>query len=160
MTDIAPRSWRSILFKPGRPPLRRKTAYLLCGLMLLAVLVLDVLILTDSQILGRIAAQQLRKHAGDTLKFDDLTLTVGGRLRLDGVKIQPPRLSEPLLTAPRVRVDVGYRDGGVVAEAVTLDEPRIRISDRTLRELEGAESEPRKPISHVVHARFLPRITC
>ena len=140
--------------------MRRRTAYLLCVVVFLAVLVLDVLVLTDSRVLGRIAAQQLQKHAGDTLKFDELTLSVGGRLRLEGVRIQPPKLSQPILTAPRVRVDVGYRDGGVVAETVVLDEPRIRFSDKLLKEMEGAKDEPRRPISHLVHARLLPRITC
>ena len=160
MTDNAPRSWRSILFRAGRPPLRRRTAILLCLGFLAATLVLDVLLLTNARVLGRIAEVQIRARAGDLLAFESLTLTIGGQLRMERAELRFPDPARPLLTARRIRVSIGHRDGGIVAESVTLEEPRIRFSDAIATEIEGPGGAPRRPLRDLVPARHLPRLLC
>jgi hypothetical protein len=160
MTDIAPRSWRSILFRPGRPPMRKRTAVLLCVATLLIILVFDVLILTNARVLGHIASMQIRKLAGEVVAYESLTMTVGVQLRMERFQLRLPGPSRPVLSARRVRVSIGHRDGGVVAESVTLEEPVIRFSDRIARELAGDPSAPKRPVNEMVSSRDLPRITC
>lgn len=160
MTDTAPRSWRSIIFRPGRPPMRPRTAVLLCLVILLVTLVVDVVLLTNSRVLGRIAAVQIRKHAGEYLKFESLTMTLGGQLKMDRVRLRVPDPEHPILEARRVRVSIGHRGGGVVAESILLEDPRIRFSDQIARDLGGKPGVPRRPLSDFISSRHLPRISC
>src|SRR6267142_1021503 len=102
MTDLAPRSWRSILFRPGRPPMRRRSAVLLCLAILAFNVIVDVLLLTNARVLGRIAELQIRKHAGDLIAFESLSMTLGGQLRMERAQLRLPDPSRPFLTARRV----------------------------------------------------------
>ncbi len=160
MTDAAPRSWRSILFRPGRPPMRRRTAVLLCLTILAVNATLDVVLLTNARVLGRIAELQIRKRAGDLIDFERLAMTLGGQLRMERAVLRLPDPQRPFLTARRVRVSIGHREGAIVAESVTLEEPRIRCTDRTARELGGGGGSTRRALSDVVDSRYLPRISC
>lgn len=160
MTATVPRSWRSIVFRPGLPPMRRRTAFLLCLAMFALVLVADLVLLTNARVLGRIAAVQIRKHAGNLISFESLSMTLGGKLRMERVELRLPELASPPLTARRIRVSIGYRDGGIVVESVVLEEPRIRFSDRMARDLGGAPGAPRRPLGELVSSRHLPRISC
>ena len=160
MNEPAPRSWRSIIFRPGRPPMRRRSAVLLCAAFLLLNIILDVVLLTNAQVLGRVAEIQIRKHAGDLVDFDSVSLTLGGKLRLDEFRLLRPDRAHPILTARRVRVSIGHREGNFLAESVILDDPRIRLSDRIARSLEGDPGAPKKPLSDSISAGQLPRISC
>src|SRR5262245_27961032 len=117
MMDTGPRSWRSILFKPGRRPLRQRTAILLCISFLVLNVAVDILLLTNARVLGHIAAIQIRKHAGDLVTFDELTMSLGGQLRMDGVRLRLPNPGESIFEARRVRISIGHREGGIVAES-------------------------------------------
>lgn len=161
MMDTGPRSWRSILFRPGRPALRPRTAILLCIAILAANVALDVLLLTNARVLGRIASIQIRKHAGDLVTFDGLTMTLGGQIKMDRVRLRLTNPGESIFEARRVRISIGHREGGIVAESLQLDEPRIRFSDRIAREISGGDSpSPRAPLRELFPARYLPRVSC
>ena len=160
MPDLAPRSWRSIIFRPGRPPMRRRTALLICAAIFAVVVIVDVSLLTNARILGRIAAIQLRRHGSDVLGFEGVALTLGGQLRLDQFELRRPDPSHPFLTARRVWVSIGHREGGVVAESVILEDARVRISDRIARTLGGDPGAPSRPLREIMSSRYLPRISC
>ncbi|HZL72474.1 MAG TPA: hypothetical protein VFC86_08435 [Planctomycetota bacterium] len=160
MPDLAPRSWRSIIFRPGRPPMRRRTALLICAAIFAVVVIVDVSLLTNARILGRIAAIQLRRHGSDVLGFEGVALTLGGQLRLDQFELRRPDPSHPFLTARRVWVSIGLREGGVVAESVILEDPRVRISDLIARNLGGDPGAPARPLREIMSSRYLPRISC
>ncbi|HEU4339209.1 MAG TPA: hypothetical protein VFS19_04005, partial [Planctomycetota bacterium] len=160
MSDVAPRSWRSIIFRPGRPPMRRRVAVLLCAGFLLLNIVLDVLLLTNARVLGRVAEIQIRKHAGDMLGFETAALTIGGQLRLDKFELRRPDPEQPFLTARRVRVSIGHREGSVVAESVILEDPRIRCTEQIARSLGGDETAPKRALSDIISSQYLPRLSC
>ena len=137
--------------------MRRRTAAILCVLILGGVAALDILLLTNAQVLGRIAALQIRKHAGNLVDFESLTVTIGGQLRMEHMALRTPDPLRPILTARRVRVAIGHREGGIVAESVALDEPRVRFSDSVARDLESGPSTPKRPLHELVSSRYLPR---
>ncbi|HEY3226111.1 MAG TPA: hypothetical protein VGK61_03825, partial [Planctomycetota bacterium] len=160
MTDLAPRSWRSIIFRPGRPPMRKRTAMLLCLGVLLLNLGADVVLLTKGSVLGRIAELQLRRRAGDLLAFESVTMTLGGRVRIEKAEVCLPDRTRPFLTAQRVIASLGHREGSIVVESVVLEEPRVRLSDRLVSDLGGEGGGPHKPLREIIPPHILPRITC
>ena len=140
--------------------MRRRTALLICAAIFAVVVIVDVSLLTNARILGRIAAIQLRRHGSDVLGFEGVALTLGGQLRLDQFELRRPDPSHPFLTARRVWVSIGHREGGVVAESVILEDARVRFSDRIAQTLGGDPGAPARPLSEIMSSRYLPRISC
>jgi hypothetical protein len=140
--------------------MRRRTAVILCLITLGLVLALDVVLLTNAHVLGRIAAIQIRKHAGNLVDFERLTVSLGGTLRMERMALRTPDPARPVLSARRVIVAVGHREGGIVAESGVLEEARLRFSDAVARDLGSGDGTPKRPLRDLVSSRYLPRITC
>jgi len=161
MTDMAPRSWRSIIFRPGRPPMKKRTAVLLSLGVLLLNIGADVVLLTKASVLGRIADLQLRRRAGDLLAFERVTMTLGGRLRIEKAEVCLPDRTRPFLAAERVIATIGHREGSFVVESIVLEEPRVRLSDRLVADMGNrGGAGPGKPLRELIPPHLLPRVTC
>jgi ribosome-associated translation inhibitor RaiA len=159
MTAAPPVSWRNIIFRAPAKPMSRRSAAILCGVVVAVLLGADALLLSNPTILGWAAELQVRKALGDQLSFTDLKMSIGGRVKMENVSLRLTERQRTFLSSERATVWIGRRSGSWVAETIQLDRPRLHFNDLHLRELLETGGGGR-PLREIIPSHVLPRVTC
>ena len=160
MTSAPPVSWRNIIFRAPAKPMSRRSAAILCGVVVAVLLAADVLLLTNAATLGRVAELQIRRSLGDQLSFTDVSMTIGGRVKLENVALRLTEKRRTFLSADRATISIARREGSWVAESIQLDRPRLHFNDLHLKELLESTGGGGRRLREMIPSHALPRVTC
>ncbi len=138
--------------------MRKGLAYLCLGLITLAILGVDGLILTSSATLSRIAKREIDGAFGTSLEYGSLEASIGGTVTIRNVAFHLTEKRIRVFSADRATVQIARRDGRFVPESVTLVEPRFSLSHDFLEQI---TKEPAgRPLREAYPPDSLPRIRC
>ncbi len=134
----------------------RGLAYFCAVLMVVGIVVLDYAVLTSSAALTHIAERELKAVFGDRLEYSGIKLSLWGGLELKSAGLFVTKSRLKVLSADRLHVSVGRREGSFVPEKLTLERARLTFSDKLLDALAAEPSQG--SIDDAVRPEQLPRV--
>ncbi|MHC4606300.1 MAG: hypothetical protein ACYTAF_05150 [Planctomycetota bacterium] len=138
--------------------MKKRTAYLVMALIVVALAAADAVFLTSRATLRRLAHEELQKTLGDALRYGALEVSLGGGLEFRDVRFRIPNTDIELFSAGEAQLRVTRRGGSVFPESIVLTDPRFCVDDRLVEELSrGGEG---RAIRDVLEAGRLPRFEC